>query len=145
VALSNSPVFVQTPKLSTAQIAVGDTTALKAVVTAGATQPIKVVGLFAVSSDTAAKIIQISITDTSASLTNIIGTVAIPALSGFDGTASAVDLLRGGPNNLMPYLPIDNDGQAYFFLEATDILKVNAIATVTSGKFLYITAIAGEF
>jgi len=139
MATSPIPVLVQTPKIGLMQIANADALNQKTVVAAGPNGT-KVVSLIAASADTTVRVLQISVGRGGANY--IIGSVSVPANSGTDGVAPGANLLAP---SLMPGLPVDNDGQAYIFLQSGDMLQVSATTTVTSGKLIHISAIEADF
>jgi hypothetical protein len=136
---SSTPVLVQTPKLGLAQIVNADASNKKTVVTAGANGS-KLTALTACSDDTSARIVQVIVTRSATDY--ILASVPVPAGSGTDGSAAAVNLLNA---TILPGLSIDNDGQRYLFLESGDTLAVKATTTVTAAKTVAIAAGFGNF
>jgi hypothetical protein len=122
-------------------IAPADTTAWKTVYTAAANDAI-VKGLACVSDDTAAKNIRIGIDVSGAGTVFQIATVNIPIASGTNGTAPAIDLLNAAA---LPFLPVDRNGKRILPLKAGDILKVAALATLTTAKTITVTALGEEY
>jgi hypothetical protein len=116
-----------------------DTTAWKTVYTAAANDAV-VKSLACVSDDTAAKNVRIGI-DIGGTVYQI-GTVNIPIASGTNGTANAIDLLNA---SALPFLPVDRNGKRILPLKAGNILKVAALATVTTAKTITVTALAEEY
>ena len=137
MAVTASPVFVQTPKVTQITILPADTTAQKVVCTAGANGS-KVVGLIATSDDTATMNVQILIKRSATSI--LLGTGRIVTLSGTNGAAANVNLL-----NAITGLPIDNDGQPYLYLVSGDTLECAVLVTVTAAKTISLTCIHGDF
>lgn len=138
--LTSNPVFPQQPKNGKVQIANGDASAQKTVYTAGSNGS-KIHGLFAVSTDTSARDVQISITNGGTSYP--IGTVTVAIGAGNSGSVPT--------QNLLPYLgqllglPLDSDGNPEILLNSGDTLTVSALTTVTSGKLITVTAIGSDF
>ena len=132
-----------TAAIKTAGVAIApaDTTAWKTVYTASANDAI-VKGLACVSDDTAAKAIRIGIDIAGGGTVYQIATVAIPIASGTTGSANAIDLLQAAA---LPFLPVDRNGKRVLPLRAGDILKVSALATLTTAKTITVTAIAEEY
>lgn len=118
-----------------------DTTAWKTVYTASANDAV-VKGLACVSDDTAAVNVRIGIDVAGAGTVRQIATVNIPIASGTNGAANAVDLLNAAA---LPFLPVDPSGKRILPLKAGDILKVAALATVTTAKTITVTALAEEY
>ena len=137
MAVTSTPVFVKTPKVTQITILPADTTAQKVVCTAGANGS-KVVGLIATSNDTATMNVQILIKRSATSI--LLGTGRIVTLSGTNGAAANVNLL-----NAISGLPIDNDGQPYLYLVSGDTLECAVLVTVTAAKTISLTCIHGDF
>ena len=97
-------------------------------------------GLSCVCDDTAAVNLRIGI-DVGGTVYQI-ATVNIPIASGTNGTAAAIDLLNAAA---LPFLPVDRNGKRILPLKSGNILKVAALATMTSGKTLTVTALAEEY
>ena len=138
MAVTHQGVFVQTPKITPITIVNADGTGLKVVATAGADGS-KVVGL-QVSSDDAARVLQVWLTR--AATNYLLATVDIAALAGFDGIVPVVDAMN---TTEWPGLPVDNDGQRYFFLESGDTLSISVTVAVTAAKTIYGIAHFGNF
>ena len=139
MAISHQGVFVQTPKITPITIVPADTTTKKTVATAGANGS-KVIGLSISSDDTAARVLQIWLTR--AAVSYLLATIDIPALAGFDGIVPVVNAMN---STEWPGLPVDNDGQTYFFLESGDTLQIATTATITAAKTIYGKTIFGDF
>ena len=137
MAVTASPVFVQTPKVTQITIVPADTTAQKVVCTAGANGT-KVVGLIASSDDAAVMNVQIWIKRSATSI--LLGTGRIAIASGTDGAVANVNLLSA-----ITGLPVDNDGQPYLYLVSGDTLECAVLVAVTAGDTIYITCIHGDF
>lgn len=139
MAVTATPVFVQTPKVGVVQIVNADASNSKTVITAGANGS-KAVSVTVVSDDTSARILTLRITR---SATNYpICAVSVPASSGTDGTTVAVNLVN---STILPGLPTDNDGQRYLFLQSGDTLTVVSGTTVTAAKTITLTAVYADF
>lgn len=137
--VSNTPVFIQTPKVTQTTIVNADASAQKVVCTAG-TNGTKVVALMLCSDDTSSRIIQVLIKRGGTSV--LVGSVSVPTLAGTDGAAYGVNALNG---LMLPGLPIDSDGQKYIFLESGDTLEIKSTTTVTAAKTVSATCISGNF
>lgn len=117
----------------------GDTTTQKTLYTASANDAI-IKGILVASDDTAAVNLRVFV-DIGGTAYQI-GTVNIPIASGTNGTANAVDALN---STAMPGLPVDRNGKRVLPLAAGCILKVAALATVTSAKTVTVSALIEEF
>lgn len=132
--------LLKQPQNGKIQILNADAQNQKTVYTAGGNGS-KVTGLTAVSTDTSARDVQISVTNGGTSYP--ISTVSVPAGAGNASGTVGVDLL-----NLTncPGLPVDSDGNKYLMLISGDTLTVSALTTVTSGKAITCVAVAvGDF
>lgn len=131
---NTTPTFPKQPQNGKVQIANADASNQKTVYTAGGSGS-KVTALIAVSTDTSARDVQVSITNGGTSYP--LGTVSVPIGAGNSSAANAVDLL-----NLLnlPGLPVDSDGNHYLHLISGDTLTASAQSTVTSGKLVTINA-----
>jgi hypothetical protein len=127
------------PKLGLVQIANADASNQKSVLTAGAGGA-KVTAVFALSDDSNARLITLSVLR--GGVNYPISTTSVAANSGTDGTASSVDLLASVRS---PWAPVDNDGQKYLLLEASDVLQVKSGSTVTSAKAVTVGAVGANF
>lgn len=136
----NSIITVQTPTNGKVQIKNADGQAQKTVYTGNANGS-KIVALLLQSTDTAARDVQISVTNGGTSYP--LGTVTVPIGAGNSGSVPSVNALG---NNQLPGLPVDSDGNPFIFLvSASDTLTVEALTTVTSPLAITAIAIAGDF
>lgn len=131
---NTTPTVAKQPQNGKVQIANGDAQAQKTVYTAGANGS-KVTSLGFVSTDTAPRDVQISITNGGTSYP--IGTVTVPIGAGNSGTVPSVDGFNSGQ---LPQLKFDSDGNPYIHLVSGDTLTVSALTTVTTAKFITATA-----
>lgn len=92
------------------------------------------------SFDSAARVMSLWIIGTDAQPV-LIGAVNIPANSGNNGTAAAIDLLGG---TLMPSLPYDANGKRVISLKAGQKIAVS-VPAVTAGTQINVTAQIEEF
>src|ERR1700687_207289 len=132
--MSNSATFVATPKVTPFTFLQGTDTAatFKTVFTAGASGS-KVVAIVVSTTDpSAAHLMTLRLLRSAVGYPLV--NVNLPLNSGLDGVASAVNMLNP---NLLPGLPIDNDGQQYLFLESGDTLEMTFATALTSGKSIY--------
>jgi hypothetical protein len=137
---NSAPTLLRQPQNGKVQIANADAQAQKVVVTAGASGS-KVNALMAVSTDTVARDLQISITNGGVSYP--LGAVTVPIGAGNSGAVPPVNLLD--PTKLVG-LAIDSDGTPYILLVFGDTLTVSALTSVTAAKLITVTApAAGDF
>lgn len=141
MAVTATPVFVQTPKITPAAFTNSDSANTKKTIHTAGANGSKIVAILASSTETAnARVAQIWLTRSATSY--LLGSVNIPLNSGFDGTVVAVNILSRA---MLPWLPVDNDGQPYFFLESGDTLQASTTTQVASGKEVDILAIGANF
>jgi hypothetical protein len=142
MSFTQNPVatFARQPQNGKVQIANADASNQKTVYTAGASGS-KVTALIAVSTDTSARDVQISITNGGTSYP--LGTVSVAAGAGNSSSVSSVNLMDTGK---LVGLAFDSDGNPYIHLISGDTLTVAALATVTSGKLVTVVApTVGDF
>lgn len=135
-----TPIFPQTVKQGAVQILPADTTSLKTIYTAPANGS-RVDNILITSTDTSSKDIQLVVTISSTDY--VLGTIAVPANSGF--TNSVVSLNMLAHSNLTSALNSDNNGNKYLFLASGSILKIKALTTVTAAKAINVVAQIGDF
>lgn len=128
-----------TPNLGLVQIANADASTQKTLLTAGSSGS-KVTAIFALSDDSSARLITLSVLRSGVNYP--ISATTVAANSGTDGTASSVDLLATVRS---PWVPVDNDGQKYLLLKSGDVLQVKSGSTVTSAKAVTAVAIGADF
>ena len=134
------PTLLKQPQNGKVQIANADAQAQKVVYTAGASGS-KVTSLIAVSTDTTARDVQVSITNGGVSYP--LGTVSVPIGAGNSSSVPSVNLLDPG---LLVGLAFDSDGNPEILLISGDTLTVSALSTVTTAKTITVTAPAvGDF
>lgn len=135
----------QNLKNPSAQILPADTTTAKQLAigasaySAGANDAV-LKSLCITSTDSAAQNVQIILND--GTNDRILGTVPVPANSGTNGVAAAVDALASG---MLPGLPLDQNGKRQLPLQGGFILKVKSLATVTAAKNIDVTAVIEEY
>lgn len=136
-----NPSYIKQPQNGKVQILPADTTALKTVLTAGASGS-KVTSLIATNTDSAnARVIQIFIVNGGTNY--CLGTINVPLNAGFASGVNAVNLLD--PTIILG-LPLDSDGNPYINLISGDTLQAASLTTVAAGKAInVIAATAGDF
>lgn len=133
-AQNTVPTFAKQPQNGKVQIANADAQNQKTIYTAGANGS-KVTALIAVSTDTSARDVQISITNGGTSFP--LGTVSVPAGSGNSSSVTSVNLLNPA---VLAGLAFDSDGNPYIHLISGDTLTVSALSTVTTAKLITVSA-----
>jgi len=134
-----NPNFVGTPKRGMVQIVNADGQANKTVLSAGGSGS-KAVSLYAHSTDTSARDVQVAFTRSS--VTFPICVVSVPANSGNTSALPPVDLLSMIPASA---LALDQDGQRYMLMESGDALVVSALTTVTATRAISVHCDVGHF
>lgn len=139
VANIAGPIWGLTPKVQGTVFQPADTTALKAIYTAGANGA-RVIGISAATDDTAANDVNLYIQVGGAGSNYNIGGKRVAIASGnvVASTIAAVQLLDTGQ---MPFLLPDGSLQ----LGAGDVLKAGVVATVTAAKTLTIVTQATDY
>jgi hypothetical protein len=140
MAVTSTPVFVQTPKITPAAFTNSDSANTKKTIATAGSDGMKVTAVLATSTDTSNRTGQLWLTRSATSY--LLGSTVVTTLAGTDGSTATANLL---PVSLMGGLPKDNDGQAYLFLESGDTLQVSFTAQVTSAKEVDVVAIAANF
>lgn len=139
MAVTATPIFVQTPESFGVQIANSDGTSKKTIYTAGANGSV-IESLWVTSTDTADEDVIFYIND--GSTDHQIGRVKVPLNSGNTNAIPSLDLLR---HSQMPMFESDSAGNRVLKLKAAHVLKVAAAATITSGKILDFFGTGGDF
>jgi hypothetical protein len=120
------PTMLNQPLKGLVQISNATGTGQVTVVTAG-TNGSKVLNLTAVTTDTVADTLQVSVVRSGT--TYVLATTTVPLGSGASAGVAPVDLL-----SIILNLPHDQDSQPFLFLNSGDTLVVNATVAITSGK-----------
>jgi len=139
VALSTSLYYTQSIGNPSKRLQNSDGTSLVAVYATGINGGI-VKGLLVTSTDTADVDLKVVLNNGTTDL--LLGVIKIPAGSGSDGTLPNVDLL-GSP--LLQGLPFDNKGKRCLPVAGAYVIKVGAVAAVSSGKQVDIITAVEEF
>jgi hypothetical protein len=138
------PIALQVPWRQSNKILPANGTNLITIASGGTTNaglaPTKIFAVVTSNNDTISHDIQIGIVDSVAGFMPL-GTVTVPVNAGYVGTVPSVSLL-----NSIAALPLDEPGQSYCFLNATDILQVKCtIAAVNTGKEVDIVVFGADF
>lgn len=145
MAVTATPVFVQTPKITPQNFVQGTDSAgtYKTIYTAGANGS-KITAIMVATDDGSATHV-LSLALTRSATDYLFGAYTLPVSSGTDGSTAGIDLLRGGPNTLIPGLPVDNDGQRYLFLESGDTLRLTFATALTASKRINVVTVGADF
>lgn len=147
----NSQVTAQTPKSGETRVINGTSTITiannGASVTSGTvtaytcgTNGSKITGIVAASNDSAAMTLQVILVNTT--VTNI-ATVTVPAGAGTTAGTPAVNVLAP---TTTPGLPVDDNGNPYFFCVSGDTIQVGVQTTpVTSNKYVSVLVVAADY
>jgi hypothetical protein len=136
--MSTTPTFVGTQDRGLAQITHATGTTAQTLYTPPSTGS-KIVALIATSTDSVAQNVQIGFVF--GGTTYILGTTPVPANAGNNGLVNSVNLL-----STIPGLPVDNDGQTYFFMKnASDSLTVVPLAVISVAALISVMAVVGDF
>lgn len=139
MAVTSTPIFLQTPKTYIKQILPADTTTKLTLATAGANGS-KIDAINISSTDTAARDLFLYVNDGSTDAP--LGVMSIPANSGNTNALAAIDALNHAQ---IPGLAVDSNGNKCLILQATYTLKISSGATVTAAKAITATAFGGDF
>jgi len=138
------PTALQTPWSQKAKILPASALGLVSVAIGGyinlQTAPSKICAVIACNNDTVSHDIKVGILDTVVGFTPL-GTVTVPINAGYIGTVPSVNLLAN-----IAALPLDETGQAFIFLNPTDIIQVRCqIAAVSTGMEVDIEVQGADF
>jgi len=142
---TNVPMFTAAVKTAAAVSSAGSawtpssstTTNLISLVTAGSNGS-RVTSLILSTTDTSANNVYLVLNAGGAGgVLSIIGQVNVPIGAGTVASTLSVDALL---STTVVGLPIDNNGKRYIHMQASDVLYFGTIASVTSGKILFATA-----
>lgn len=135
MAVSHQGVFVQTPEIVFVTATHGDSTNKKTIFTSATSgQGTKIVSLTAINTIASNRVCQIFVAG------NQVTANTIAASAGNDGSTINTNMLA-----LWAGLPLDNDGQPYFFLKAGNTLQASVTVAVTTNKQITWTAIGADF
>jgi hypothetical protein len=138
MAVSPTPIFLQSPKWAGTAYTTASTTATHVT---GGTNGSRVSSLTAVSNSTSAHVFAVGISTGGAAFD--IGSVSVTAGAGTDGSVRNIDLMS--PAN-MPGLPLDSNGVPYINLPSTShSLTVRSTATINTGKQVTFTSMYGDY
>ena len=131
--------LTQSVKTAAVVIQPAHTTTYRTLFTAG-TNDSYIECITACSDDTSTRYVTLALDDGASQ--HIIGTTAVVAGSGTDGTNPAIDLLNYAT---APGLPLNANGKRYIKLATGWSLKVKVITTMTAAKTMYVTMMGEDF
>lgn len=137
--MASTPNLPASANLGLVRIVQADASGQKTLFTAGSSGS-KVSSVFALSDDTDARLITLSVLRSGTNYP--VAVVSVPAASGTDGASPAINMLGA---TLSPWVPVDNDGQPYLLLNNGDSLQVRSGSTVASTKTVCVGAIGADF
>jgi hypothetical protein len=139
MAVTATPVFVQTPKLGVVNFveAVDAAGTYKTLYAAGANGS-KITGINIATTDTTVAHV-VTLVVTRSAVDYIVGAVNVPVNSGSNGSAVAVDGLS------LSKLPLDNDSQPYLFLQSGDTLRATFATALTTSTRIDVACVAADF
>lgn len=134
----NQFVTVQTPKFPKVQITNANNLTAQTLYACG-TNGTLITGMWATSTDTSARDVQISVLNTS---TYNLVTVNIAINAGSVSGTPPVNLMSQAN---WPGLPLDNNGNPYFHCISGDTLQAGMLVQLTSAKFMNVMTVASDF
>lgn len=140
MAVTATPIFIQTVGSGFAQIAPADTTTLKTLYTAG-TNGSRLDNILVTSTDTATRDLQFVITISAVDY--VLGTVTAPINTGFTASVPVLSVFRHANFNVA--LSQDVNGNYSLNLPIGAVLKVKTLTTVTTAKVISIICQGGDF
>lgn len=141
MAVVSTPIFPQSVLSPPIQITSGDTTTLKTIYTSDATDGNVLMAIYVTSTDTSARDLQFWISVNGGS-DQLIGTLSIPANSGFTNSVPTVSVFH---STQFANMLVDVGGNKVFYLSPNTIVKAKVLANVTSAKVVYVTCQSGDF
>jgi len=141
MAANTAPIFIKNRKVAVVTIVPADTTTLKTLMTADATNGSRLLAINVVTDDTAANVVGMYVQIGGAGTSYPLGVKSVALRSGDPTNVSAlpsVNLL-----DLAAVAGLDPDGS--LGLGAGDIVKVGVQATVTAAKTVTCMAIYGDY
>lgn len=139
MATTATPIFPQTIQNYAVQILPADTTTVKTLATGG-TNGTKIDWINIASSDTAARDLQIWLSD--GTTNHLLTTLSVAITAGFTNTITPVALFV---NSQSPFLSFDSSGNKFLYLKSGWSLKAGVLTAVTAAKAIYITAQGEDF
>jgi hypothetical protein len=133
MSVNTAPIFPLTIIASALTFTSADTTTKKSIITAGA-YGTRIDTAMACNDDSAAINVQLWLNN--GSIDSLITTVLVPAGAGMSSSVKAVDLMN------VTDLPWIGDA---IYIPNGWVFKASCLATMTSGKTLWITAMGGNY
>ena len=150
LAVTATPVFVQTPRLGRIQLLNG--TGAYAIASGGATVSgtlaaytctvaAKITGMIAAGNDTVARDLTVFMVPAS-NIPYILTTVTVPITAGQVAGTPPVNLLSQANT---PGLPVDSDGNPFLLCEAGDVIRVGVKVAVSATLLISVLTVAQDF
>ena len=137
MAANQIPIFVETVETATQDIVNADGTAVQDLVTAGV-DGARVFAVSVATDETVGRDLALYLQRDGAGTNFLLGTVEVPAGSGFTGTVPAIACLD--PADIAV---LDTDGS--LILGGGDKLRVAPTSTLTAAKTMYVVAAYGDY
>lgn len=139
----NSVITLQTPKLDNLFLSTAIAPGVASNVSIGSVNGTKITGMWASNSDAGAThLLSFGISRAGGGMAGC-GAVTIPASAGVANGVPPVNLLSP---TIWPGLPVDSDGNPFFFLQSTaDIFQAQYGTTLTTGASINVFAVRGDF
>lgn len=138
-AVTNTPVFVQTPQLMVIQLPTAGQTPQALGPTPGA-DGTKCIGMTA--TNTSANPYTLQVTFSRSAVNYVEMTVLVPANSGNTAAALAINMMSAAN---WPGLPTDSDGNPFFLLKSGDGIQINSTVAMADPAKVSVQAICGNF
>jgi len=145
MATSSSPVLVQVPKLALVKflgtISTPDAPGTYKTLYTGGANGSKIIGLWENNNDgSLTHNVTLAINRSGIIYGGVVFTTAVN-----DGWANGTPAKNLMTPTLWPGLPIDSDGNPYFFLQSGDILQATFATALTTNSFINLAAVVGDF
>ena len=137
--MATAPVFLANSTIAFGTIANSTGVGYVTCIT-GNTNGTKIVSVTVTNTDSAARVVMLQVNRSGANVN--IAAANVATLSGFDGVTPSVNLLSP---TYWPGLPVDNDGQYFFFLNSGDILQAAVKTSVNASNNVFLTVLGGNF
>ena len=142
-AVTATPVFVQTPNRGIVQFLQGtDSAGTYKTLYTGGSNGSKCTGMYITSNDSTAHLVTIQLVNGGVKY----GGTAISTGTTTPGYASGAGAINAMSSANWPGLPLDSDGNPYFYLAGTgDTIQATFATSLTSSDFINIVAICADF
>ena len=141
MAFTQNPIAtrIKQPQCALANIANATGTGVVTLMTAGVNGS-KVTGIQLTNTDGAAHAIQVAVSNGTVGF--ILTTANVAANAGNDGATPALSVLN---NIISGGLPVDNDGNPYIFIPASNTITIKAATALNTGNLVYAICTYGDF